>query len=110
MELTKKERLVFNYQLKILKKLYPREATFFVQKRNTLNNGFVAKCRNMADFLFGELSEEDCLEVLDMWTAITSSLLKLEKSDNLHNHPFAKFNGFDGNNEGNRMAYLHYHI
>jgi uncharacterized protein YfbU (UPF0304 family) len=67
----------------------------------------------MADFLFGELSEEDCLEVLnilDMYTAITSNLLKLEKSDNLHYHPFAKFNGFDGNNEGNRMAYVQYYM
>lgn len=109
MELTKKELLVFNYQLKILEKLYPSQATFFAKKHNTLNDGFVTKYRNMADFLFGELSEEDCLEVLnilDMYTAITSSLLKLEKSDNLHYHPFAKFNGFDGNNEGNRMAYV----
>ena len=45
-----------------------------------------------------------------MYTAITSSLLKLENSDNLHNHPFAKFNGFDGNNEGNRMAYVQYYM
>lgn len=67
----------------------------------------------MADFLFGKLSEEDCLEVLnilDIYTAITNSLPKLEKSDNLHYHPFAKFNGFDGNNDGNRMAYVQYYM
>ena len=113
MELTEKERLAFINQLQILEKLYPNGKKHFRQKRTALENGFVHEYSKMTEFLYDELSKEDCeevLNILDMYTAITSSLGELEEGDNLHKHSFAKFKGFDGNHEGNRMSYVEYCI
>ncbi|MDG1314251.1 MAG: YfbU family protein [Flavobacteriaceae bacterium] len=113
MELTEKERLAFINQLQILEKLYPKDKKHFLQKRTALEKGFVYEYSKMTEFLYDELSKEDCeevLNILEMYRAITLSLGELEEGDNLHEHSFAKFKGFDGNHEGNRMSYVKYYI
>lgn len=113
MELTKKERLAFIYQLRILEALYPNEATFFVQKRTALEEGFALHYEWLVEHLNDELSEADCrevLDILDMYRAITFGLRKLNDGDALRKHRLAKFLGFDGNHEGPLMAYTRYFI
>ena len=113
MELSKKERLAFIYQLRILEALYPDEATEFSNHRTALENGYALHYDWMAEQLSDEMSEEECrevLDILDMYRAITFGLDNLEKDDVLQNHHLAKFPGFDGNNEGRQMSYARYYI
>ena len=113
MELTKKERLAFIHQLRILEALYPDEASYFAQNRTALENGFALHYDDMSETLNDEMSVEQCrevLDILDMYRAITFGLGKLDKSDALREHPLAKFRGFDGNHEGQLMAYVRYFI
>ena len=113
MELTKKERLAFIYQLRMLEALHPNEAADFAQKRTALEDGFALHYDWLFESLSDELSEEECrevLDILDMYRAITFGLQKLDKSDALREHHLAKFRGFDGNNEGQVMAYVRYFI
>jgi uncharacterized protein YfbU (UPF0304 family) len=113
MELTKKERLAFIYQLRILEALYPDEATDFVHKRTALEDGYALHYEWLTENLSDDMSEEECrevLDILDMYRAITFSLGKLDENDPLRKHRLAKFHGFDGNNEGQLMAYVRYFI
>lgn len=113
MELTKKERLGFIYQLRILEALYPDEAADYAKHRIALEEGYVLQYSWMFEQLYNELSEADCrevLEILDMYRAITFGLQKLETDDELKTHRLAKFTGFDGNNETHQMAYARYFI
>lgn len=111
--MTRKERLAFIYQLRILEALYPEEASDFARNRTALENGFTLHYKWISESLRDELSEEECLEVLsilDMYRSITDGLRNLAKNDELHEHYLAKFRGFDGNNEGQLMAYVRYFI
>lgn len=113
MQLTKKERLSFIYQLRMLEALYPAEAPDFANHRTALENGFTLHYEWMFEHLDEEMSEEDCrevLEILDMYRAINTALDGLEKTDALHSHRLAKFRGFDGNNESEQMSYARYFI
>ena len=113
MELTKKERLAFIYQLRILEALYPSEATEFAQNRTALEEGFALHYDWLFESLHDDLSEKECqevLDILDMYRAITFGLQKLDEGDDLQKHDLAKFRGFDGNHEGQLMAYVRYFI
>lgn len=113
MKLSKKERLSFIYQLRILEALYPEEADHYAKSRTALEEGYSLHYAWLVDHLYDDLTEEQCREVLsilDMYRAITFSLAKLEKSDALNSHHLAKFVGFDGNNETHLMSYARYFI
>jgi len=113
MELTKKERLSFIYQLRILEALYPDEAADFAHKRTALEDGYALHYQWLTESLTDDMSEEECrevLDILDMYRAITFGLTKLDESDPLRKDRLAKFPGFDGNNEGQLMSYVRYFI
>lgn len=113
MELTKKERLSFIYQLRILEALYPDEAVDFANHRTALENGYALHYSWMAEHISNEMSESECrqvLDILDMYRAISFSLSKLPDSDSLKTSRLAIFPGFDGNNEGAQMSYARYFI
>lgn len=113
MELTKKERLAFIYQLRILEALYPDEATDFAHKRTALEDGYALHYEWLTETLNDDMSAEECrevLDILDMYRAITFGLEKLVEGDVLREHRLTKFLGFDGNNEGQHMAYVRYLI
>ena len=113
MELTKKERLSFIYQLRILEALYPDEADHYAKHRTALEEGYTYHYDWMVEHLYDELSEEQCREVidiLDMYSEIAWGLEKLDEADELKNHHLARFPGFDGNNETQLMAYVRYFI
>lgn len=113
MELTKKERLSFTYQLLILEKLYPEEADHYAKHRKALEEGYALHYDWMVEHLYDELSEAECrevLDVLDMYRAIDTTFKSLESSDVLRQHYLAKFRGYDGNNETAQMGYARYFI
>lgn len=113
MNLTKIERLSLINQMKILEKLYPEEALQFSQNRTALEEGFTLHYDWIFEKLRDEMSGEDCqevLDILDMYRAITFSLREIDGCDDLEKHHLAKFKGFDGNNEGQRLDYVRYFV
>jgi uncharacterized protein len=113
MELTKKERLTFIYQLRILEALCPDEAVGFAHKRTALEDGYALHYEWLTENISDEMSAEECrevLDILDMYRAITFGLQQLDEGDALRKHHLAKFLGFDGNNESQLMAYVRYFI
>lgn len=113
MDLSKKERLSFIYQLRILEALYPDEADGFAKHRTALEEGYALHYDWLIEHLSDDMSEDDCrevLDILDMYRAITRGLDKLDNSDELRKHHFAKFPGFDGNNETHHMSYVRYFV
>jgi len=99
--------------MRILEKLYPEEAAKFSQNRTALEEGFTLHYEWVFESIRDEMSKEECqevLDILDMYRAITFSLRKIDQSDELQDHHLAKFIGFDGNNEGQRMHYVRYFI
>jgi len=113
MELTKKERLSYIHQLRILEALYPDDADTYAKQRTALEEGYALHYGWMFEHLYDELSTEQCrevLDILDMYRAITFSLQKLPEGDELRNHHHVAFSGFDGNNETHLMSYARYYI
>ena len=113
MELSKKERLAFIYQLRILEALYPDDAKHYANHRTALEEGYTLHYDWMTEHLYPELSEDQCrevLDILDMYRAIAFAQKKLPDDDPLKNHLLAKFRGFDGNNETTLMSYVRYFV
>lgn len=113
MELTKKERLAFIYQLKILENLYPDEAVDYANYRTALEGGYALHYDWMTEHLSDEMSVDECrevLDILDMYRVITDGIAKLDATDSLKKHRLSKFLGFDGNNEGQKRSYARYFI
>lgn len=113
MELTKKERLSFINQLRILEALYPDDADTYAKQRTALEEGYALHYGWMFENLYDELSSEQCrevLDILDMYRAVTFSLQKLPEGDELKKHHRSTFSGFDGNNETHLMSYARYYI
>ena len=113
MDLSKKERLTWIHQLRILEALYPDEADYYAKQRTALENGYTLHYDWMLEHLSDGLTEGECSEVLDileMYRAITFALEKIDDDDDLKEHYLAKFAGFDGNNETELMGYTRYFI
>ncbi len=113
MNLTKKERLSFIYQLRILEALYPDDANYYARNRTALEEGYTLHYEWMVEHLYDELSEDECrevLDILDMYSEIAWGVEKLEEGDELKEHHLARFPGFDGNNETNLMSYVRYFV
>lgn len=111
-ELSKMDRLILSFQLKILEKLYPEEAEYYAQNRKAIEEGYALHYDWLFEHIYDGLSVEECkevLEILDMYRAITFSIEDMEDKTGL-DHPFIKFAGFDGNTETKQMAYTRYFI
>jgi uncharacterized protein YfbU (UPF0304 family) len=96
------ERLTLSYQLRILEKLYPDEAKSYANHREAIERGFKLHYDWLTEYFDNdEMSPEDSKEVmsiLDMYRAIRHSLRNVTDKS-LTDHRYAKFPGFDGNNE-----------
>ena len=113
MELTKKERLGFIYQLRILEALYPDDADHYAKHRTALEEGYALQYDWLLENVADDMSEAKCrqvLDILDMYRAITFRLSEMPADDPLREHHLAKFTGFDGNNETRQMAYARYFV
>lgn len=120
MKLDKMQRVMLSNQLKILEALYPDEAKFLAQKRTAIEEGYALHYKDVAEAFYDEeLSEEECtfvLDVLDMYRSITFSYRHLKDEAVVPGEEFSvsekdiRFKGFDGNNEGQYMAYCRYFV
>ena len=114
-KLTKKERALFVYLLKILKNQGDEEYDYD-NLIKALEYGYELHYGDVFDCLFDEeLSADDCREVLDileMYRGIIYSFINLKrdgKNVSLSEND-VKFPGFDGNNETKQMSYTDYFI
>ena len=100
-------------QFRILEKLYPDEAEFFIENRSALERGYTLHYDWIFEHISDDMPIEDCrfvLDVLDMYRVMTFSLGKLPENDRLKSDHFAIFRGFDGNEESSLFGYTRYFI
>jgi len=116
-ELSKKERLSYILQLKILQKLSePSESSHYENQITALESGFALHYQDILEILSEEeLSPDDCqdiLDILEMYRGIIYSYegLKRKGTEITINENDVKFPGFDGNHESKQMAYVKYFI
>lgn len=115
MKLTDIERAKFIYMLKILKNQGDEDYDYD-NMITALQKGFELHYKDVFDCLYDEtLSEKECQEVLDileMYRGITYSYnnLKASGKQGALTDDKVRFPGFDGNNEGKQMSYVHYFI
>lgn len=112
MELTKKDRLLFINQFRILEKLYPEEADSLERHRIALEQGYSLHYPWILEGVWDELPVDECrrvLNALDVYRAITHSYEKLTDKLDLKESD-VRFRGFDGNNESHHMSYARYFV
>ena len=108
--LTKLERYFLSNQLRILEALYPDEANSLSVRRESIENGYEMLYTWDMDFIYDgddKMTRAECSEVwntMDMFDAISRAVTShgVEAVENNH---FAKFRGYDGNNESKFMAF-----
>lgn len=104
------ERLMLVYQLRILEKLYPDEAEPYSVQRKAIEEGYTLNYNDMTEWLFDEMSVNECEEVYDilnMYRAMTFTYRDLSDKVGI-NEKEIMFEGFDGNNEGKQFLYTRY--
>ncbi len=102
MKLSAVERTLLLNQLAILKILNPKEARDYDEEIAILTEGF--------EIFYGDVvrarrtvSTEDCqfvLDVLSMFRDLDTYIRNHPKDEEVAKSPWARFSGFDGNNEG----------
>lgn len=113
MHLTRKERLSFIYQLRILEALCPDAAPGYAQTRDALEKGFASDYCGALFSLPDELSIEACeevIDILDMYRAITLAVSRLPADAPAARHRLARFAGFDAVFERQQGAYVRHVI
>jgi uncharacterized protein len=113
MNLTRLEHFTLANQFKILAKLYPQEADFYVQHQKIMEDGYSYHYDDCMENISGdELSEEQCKEVLDileMHSNLIISWGKLKDKAGITEED-VRFRGFDGNNESHYMGYASFFL
>lgn len=100
MQLSRLERLMLSNQFKILSLLEPKEAAYYEQAKEILDNGYEGHYEGLFQDTDEEtLSEEECgevTEILNMFRNINYGLSKLGDTSGIWMHK-ATFDGFDFN-------------
>ena len=113
MHLTKKERLSFIYQLRLLEALYPDDNAGYAQMRGALEEGFASEYCGTLFALPDTLDIEECdrvTEVLEMYRAIYLALRDVGPAHPFAQHRLARFAGFDPVFEGRHGAFAEHLI
>ena len=109
-KLSRLDRYFLSNQLRILEALYPDEADDIAVRREAVERGYEMLYHWDMDFIYGGddvMTVEESSEVwdtLDMFCAIDMSAKRIGKAE-LQGSAFAKFRGYDGNNETKFMAF-----
>lgn len=113
--LSKKERLSFLLQFKILKSFAKEsDKTYYDEFIEIVKNGYSSEYHRLFSFVpFEEISVDECNEVydiFDMYSGIISSYKALKQSGEIKDLDESKitFSGFDGNNEQKQLSYAKY--
>ncbi|RWP02387.1 MAG: YfbU family protein [Mesorhizobium sp.] len=114
-KLSRLDRLFLSNQMRILEALYPEEADGIATRREAIERGYEMLYQwDMDDIYDGDdiMTAEESTEVwdtLDMFDSI-NRFLEASNNEELKNNSFAKFRGYDGNNETKFMTFTAYTI
>ena len=106
--LTPFERLQLVNQFEILEKLNPDDADHYAAKREIIEKGYTIRYEDVFSEVFDEMSIAECkyvYDVLDMYRVLIRSFGALTDKEGLSPDD-VKFQGFDGNNESKRHAFV----
>ncbi|MCE9822281.1 YfbU family protein [Vibrio alginolyticus] len=112
MDFTRKERLNLINQYKILAKLYPEEAEHYDELREILEDGYEIFYSMVDQWISNDMPKEEgkfVLDILELYRFI-EDYKRISKDENITNHFLSSFMGFDGNNEGEYMAFARFLI
>jgi hypothetical protein len=114
MDLTKIERQTLINQYEILKLLTDNDGDVehYEELIQILHDGY-SIFYDDAVHVYDGMSKEDCkfvLDVLDMYRAIEDYKHKSPKDDEVQNHVWGIFHGFDGNNETPMLGFTRFLI
>lgn len=111
--LTQIERYFLSNQLRILEALYPEEAASLSIKREAIENGYELLYGWDMDHIYSGASVmttaecDEVLETLAMFDAIDRAV---RDAGDFENKVFAKFCGYDGNNESKFKAFAEFNM
>jgi uncharacterized protein len=111
LKLTTVERLMLANQYQILEKLCPKEAAYYAEVRETVEQGYEGHYYRLLRSITREtVSKEQCDEVLDvltMFSCLKSSYKALTDKTGIKASE-VKFDGFDGNSEGDLLSFANF--
>ncbi len=112
MELSKKERVFLINQYRILEKLYPEEASHYKELIHILEYGFQLFYSMIDEWILDDMLVSECefvIDILNIYRAI-EDLKRASSIDELSNHHYSYFHGFDGNNESKYLGFARFLI
>ncbi|MDX7931357.1 YfbU family protein [Acinetobacter baumannii] len=112
MSYTKSERLILINQYKILASLESDNAKYYNELIQILENGYQIFYSSIDQWLESEMTIEDSrfvLEILDLYRSL-EDLKRRTQDQNLLDHPYSIFKGFDGNNESEYISFTRFLI
>ena len=112
MEITRKDRIILINQYKILSKLYPEDSEHYDELREILEDGYEVFYSMIDEWVSQDMPESEgkfVLDILDLYRAI-EDYKRISKDQEIIEHHYSYFLGFDGNNEGQYMAFARFLI
>lgn len=111
-QLTLKDRIFLINQYQILKALYPDNSQFYDERIEILEFGYTIFYDEIISLDGDELSQIDCkfvLDILDCYRFIDDYLVATSDEE-VRNHPWSYFRGFDGNHETHLLVFARFLI
>ena len=112
MRLSRTERLILGNQYRILELLDPQDAARHRRAQEVLRGGFETEYESIFEQVAEkqELSKEDCHYVIDtlrMFVALREAYAALDDKSEINQNRL-RFEGFDGNHEGQHVEFARY--
>ncbi|MFZ6770866.1 YfbU family protein [Undibacterium sp. Di26W] len=111
-KLSKNERLILINQYKILASLNKDEEDHYLELIEVLERGYAIFYSLIDEWVSDDMPIEDCkfvLDILDLYRTI-EDLKRSTKDEQLSQHTYSFFRGFDGNNETDHMSFCRFLI
>jgi len=112
MELTKKDRILLINQYRILAGLYKDDETHYEELIGILENGYEIFYSKIDEWISEDMPLVEgrlVLDILDVYRAI-EDIKRSTKNQDLTEHHYSIFRGFDGNNESKYMGFCRFLI
>jgi uncharacterized protein len=112
MNLSKKDRVLLINQYKLLAALYKEEEAHYRELISILENGYEIFYSMIDEWISGDMPTIEgkfVLNILDLYRAI-DDLKRSSKSQELADHQYSFFLGFDGNKETEYMGFSRFLI
>lgn len=112
MKLSKKDRVLLINQYQLLAALYKEEEAHYRELIGILENGYEIFYSMIDEWISDDMPTSEgrfVLNILDLYRAI-EDLKRSSKSQELADHYYAFFRGFDGNNETEYMGFCRFLI